>query len=907
MKILDELKISDEELLNLITKNYNDSIISHVYSKNMDIKVFNGLIEQVQRNFTDMSVKDAIKVLYLLESAESGGHGICNYATMANLIFQEYIGNEAKFSQDFGFDMYVETDAGRVLNDARLLVDIFTKINDGTLIKYENDNYIVSNESDYLNLASQWNLINTYLTEKGLDLRVNKSFGASTYSSIMEYNDIISKIYDNLKNGNNIMISSNGFTLIDSKGIKDTNVGAHIMTVVGIDSNGNLIVDSWGKRYTFNLREELQNSGNRTEKGSERYVTVQIFETNNNGITNSNTNSDIIESYTRNEEARKNDTKSEQNTTVVNDFAPRMSYESIDIMQNVFDTLEAKYGRRNALDTLAKYYDSQDIRMITRDNNARDLIQNVDRNSILEFINSISSGLTVNDIIYINNAIDNLTNIYDSERAAFAILRNYIQTGKINQSFYNYVKNISRNSLETYFKIISVNNSSNFKSNLEIRDRNVLDTMNSVFTTLEEKYGRKVAINTLFKYLNSNGNLTLITRDNNARGLIQGLSNNAIIQYVNMISSGVSYSDMVRLNSIVEYITNYQGSERVAYDILNNYAQNGVISSSLRDYVKNISRESISNYLKVSEIASQSDRTIDMRKEVVKVRVQSSLNIPVNYKGTINGFTVKEIVSFVKQIQKNGFVYSYDNINKISAAKTLTYLEDGKIFNKNDLRTINSLYNQYISEIVRNSIEPKLSKVYKDFANLGKKTSAFNKLREMGYSVEDVAYALLGEASSLSNYRYSRAYYNKAYDYLIDNGYNNLDAAKKISDIYKSLINFDTLVFGRVGEYCGNVRLVKHPAWITDNAIFIQDFKEKVFDLRFLYHYCKWIDFSRFASETGQPKITQAPLEDFEYKIPPLSLQREFVAIADKAESAKANLKKSIAAIDQVMKGLINQ
>ena len=123
----------------------------------------------------------------------------------------------------------------------------------------------------------------------------------------------------------------------------------------------------------------------------------------------------------------------------------------------------------------------------------------------------------------------------------------------------------------------------------------------------------------------------------------------------------------------------------------------------------------------------------------------------------------------------------------------------------------------------------------------------------------------------------------------------------------KSLINFDTLVFGRVGEYCGNVRLVKHPAWITDNAIFIQDFKEKVFDLRFLYHYCKWIDFSRFASETGQPKITQAPLEDFEYKIPPLSLQREFVAIADKAESAKTNLKKSIAAIDQVMKGLINQ
>ena len=48
-------------------------------------------------------------------------------------------------------------------------------------------------------------------------------------------------------------------------------------------------------------------------------------------------------------------------------------------------------------------------------------------------------------------------------------------------------------------------------------------------------------------------------------------------------------------------------------------------------------------------------------------------------------------------------------------------------------------------------------------------------------------------------------------------------------------------------------------------------------------------------------------LSGIQIPLPPLSLQRKFVAIADKAESAKANLKKSIAAIDQVMKGLINQ
>jgi type I restriction enzyme S subunit len=56
-----------------------------------------------------------------------------------------------------------------------------------------------------------------------------------------------------------------------------------------------------------------------------------------------------------------------------------------------------------------------------------------------------------------------------------------------------------------------------------------------------------------------------------------------------------------------------------------------------------------------------------------------------------------------------------------------------------------------------------------------------------------------------------------------------------------------------------------------------------------------------------QANINAQELQSIQIPLPPLSLQREFVAIADKAESAKANLKKSIADIDQVMKGLINQ
>jgi restriction endonuclease S subunit len=47
-------------------------------------------------------------------------------------------------------------------------------------------------------------------------------------------------------------------------------------------------------------------------------------------------------------------------------------------------------------------------------------------------------------------------------------------------------------------------------------------------------------------------------------------------------------------------------------------------------------------------------------------------------------------------------------------------------------------------------------------------------------------------------------------------------------------------------------------------------------------------------------------LKDMPIYLPPLSLQREFVAIAEKADAAKSALKQSIADIDQVMKGLIN-
>ena len=60
------------------------------------------------------------------------------------------------------------------------------------------------------------------------------------------------------------------------------------------------------------------------------------------------------------------------------------------------------------------------------------------------------------------------------------------------------------------------------------------------------------------------------------------------------------------------------------------------------------------------------------------------------------------------------------------------------------------------------------------------------------------------------------------------------------------------------------------------------------------------------SSRSNMPKVNREQISGFKMKLPPIELQREFVAIADAAEASKTELKKSITSIDAVIKGLIN-
>lgn len=102
-----------------------------------------------------------------------------------------------------------------------------------------------------------------------------------------------------------------------------------------------------------------------------------------------------------------------------------------------------------------------------------------------------------------------------------------------------------------------------------------------------------------------------------------------------------------------------------------------------------------------------------------------------------------------------------------------------------------------------------------------------------------------------------------------------------------SLVDYPTVIIGRVGAWCGNVHMVTEPVWITDNAIYIKEQKTNKFTLEFLTELMKVMDFHQYADFSGQPKITQKPLETLEYLTPPVEMQNEFTDFVHQVDKSK--------------------
>jgi type I restriction enzyme S subunit len=84
------------------------------------------------------------------------------------------------------------------------------------------------------------------------------------------------------------------------------------------------------------------------------------------------------------------------------------------------------------------------------------------------------------------------------------------------------------------------------------------------------------------------------------------------------------------------------------------------------------------------------------------------------------------------------------------------------------------------------------------------------------------------------------------------------------------------VVVGRVGEYCGAVYLIREPAWVTDNALFVSELDELV-DPAYLAICLKGARLNRLSSGGAQPLLNQKILGDLAIPITPLDIQHEIV------------------------------
>lgn len=97
-----------------------------------------------------------------------------------------------------------------------------------------------------------------------------------------------------------------------------------------------------------------------------------------------------------------------------------------------------------------------------------------------------------------------------------------------------------------------------------------------------------------------------------------------------------------------------------------------------------------------------------------------------------------------------------------------------------------------------------------------------------------------------------------------------------------ALIDFPTLVVGRVGAQCGNVHRSDGPAWVTDNAIYAKSISQSV-DLDFAVYFFRVANLNSLAGGTGQPYVNQTILNDLDMPLPSTEEQREIVRCIQRA------------------------
>lgn len=127
---------------------------------------------------------------------------------------------------------------------------------------------------------------------------------------------------------------------------------------------------------------------------------------------------------------------------------------------------------------------------------------------------------------------------------------------------------------------------------------------------------------------------------------------------------------------------------------------------------------------------------------------------------------------------------------------------------------------------------------------------------------------------------------------------------------YHDEYNLDspTVVIGRVGACCGNVRFVEERFWLTDNAFRISNSLEG-FDMKFLTYMLNFLNLRAYARQAAQPVISNSSLKGVTISYPSsLNKQIEVRNHIEELENCKLELKgiysKKLTQLDELKRSI---
>jgi type I restriction enzyme S subunit len=115
-----------------------------------------------------------------------------------------------------------------------------------------------------------------------------------------------------------------------------------------------------------------------------------------------------------------------------------------------------------------------------------------------------------------------------------------------------------------------------------------------------------------------------------------------------------------------------------------------------------------------------------------------------------------------------------------------------------------------------------------------------------------------------------------------------------------------TIIIGRVGA-SGEIHLGQGKIWISDNAIYSENYKKSAIYPLFAYYLLKSKELSHFASKTTHPIITQTFLNHFPIQLPPLPEQQKIAEVLSTIDEAIQRTDEIIAKTERLKKALMNE